>query len=80
MQTHDPAAPRKATNVSVNSDLLQRARDAGLNLSRLLEERLVEAIREIRREEWLAENRTAFDAYNERVEVDGTFGDKARRF
>ena len=80
MKTYDPTAPRKATNVSVNSDLLRQARDAGLNLSGLLEERLVEVIRELQREEWLAENRDAFDAYNARIETVGTFGDKARRF
>ena len=73
-------APRKAVNLSVNSDLMAQARELGLNVSALLEERLADAVREARRETWLAENRQAVDEYNERIAKRGSFGDRTRRF
>ena len=76
----DAAAPRKATNVTVNTDLLRQAREAGLNLSGLLEERLVEALRERRSEQWLAENGEGIADYNDRVRQTGVFSDGLRRF
>lgn len=77
---YDTKAPRKATNLSVNADLIAQARALGLNVSALLEERLVEAVREAQRESWHAENRKALAEYNERVSLRGSFGDKVRRF
>jgi antitoxin CcdA len=77
---YDPEASRKATNVTVNTSLLKLAREHGLNLSRELEERLIEVLIEKRRESWAAENRAALDAYNERVARRGAFGDHLRRF
>ncbi len=76
----DRSAPKKATNVSVNRDLLRQARGLGLNLSQTLEDRLVEIVREHRRESWLEENRDAIDDYNRRVQRDGAFSDGLRRF
>ena len=76
----DPDAPRKATNLSINSDLLAQARALNLNLSRFLEETLAEAIREAHRQDWLAEDQTALRDYNERIAERGSWGDQARRF
>ncbi len=76
----DPDAPRKATNLSINADLLSQARSLNLNLSRLLEERLSEVVREAHRQAWLEANREAIADYNERIEKQGSFGDRARRF
>lgn len=80
MHLYDETAPKKATNLSVNSDLLRAARDAGFNLSGLLEEKLVEMLRERRAREWREENRAAIEAYNRHVEAAGTFGDERHRF
>jgi len=77
---YDPDAPRKAANLSVNSDLMAQARELGLNVSALLEERLAAAVREARREVWLAESQQAVSEYNDRVAERGSFGDRARRF
>lgn len=74
------SAPRKATNLSVNSDLLRIARELGINLSRELEKRLEEIVAEKRRERWLAENQAAIDAYNQHIERHGTFSDGLRTF
>ena len=78
--SYDRSAARKATNLSVNSDLLRIARKLRLNLSRELEVRLEQIIAERRRAAWLEENREAIDAYNEHVERDGVFSDGRRTF
>lgn len=73
-------APRKATNVSINCDLLEQARDLKLNLSATLEQALVEKLREQTRQQWRDENAAAIEAYNTEVEKHGTFGDCVRTF
>lgn len=77
---YDTGAPRKATNLSVNSDLLAQARELNINLSRVFEDRLAEVVREARRERWVKENRVAIEDFNVRVAERGSFGDSARRF
>jgi antitoxin CcdA len=72
--------PKRATNVSIRGDLLDAARDAGINLSASLERALAEDLAEIRRQKWLRDNRDAIDAYNEHVEKHGTFSDDVRGF
>jgi antitoxin CcdA len=79
MNARSPS-PKRAANVSVRSDLLEQARRHDINLSRALEERLVELLREKQRAAWLLRNRAAIDAYNKRVERDGVFSDGLRSF
>lgn len=76
----NPNAPKKPTNLTINSDLLQKAREHHINLSQTLELRLAELIREEKRRQWLEENREAIEAYNRRIEADGVFSDGLRRF
>jgi len=78
--THDRHAPKKPANLSVNGDLLARAREADINLSATLERALIDALRDRERERWLAENRDSIDAYNRSVEADGVFSDRLRGF
>ncbi len=78
--TFDPAARKKATNVTINSDLLARAREAGINLSATLEGALAEKLRERRGAEWLKENRGSIEGYNADVEARGVFSDGLRNF
>jgi antitoxin CcdA len=73
-------APKKPTNVSINSDLLSKARDMNINLSATLELALAEALKQKQRERWLAENQQAIEAYNEHVEKNGVFSDGLRSF
>jgi antitoxin CcdA len=73
-------APRRPVNVSVNSDLLNQARQLDINLSATLEAALATALRSRRREQWLKESRGAIDAYNEYVETHGVFSDGKRTF
>ncbi len=76
----DPNAPKKAANLSVNSDLLRQAREHGINLSEVLESALTDVVRTARQEAWLAENRSAIEKYNRYVEKHGVFSDGLRRF
>ena len=71
---------KKAVNVSINAELLLKARQAGLNISQTLERALEEATREIEQQRWLDENRDAIQAYNDHIQRDGVFSDGLRRF
>lgn len=77
---YDVSAPRRATNVTINADLLRRARELDVNLSRTLEAALVVEVAERARQRWLAENRGAIDAYNHEIERSGCFADSLRGF
>jgi antitoxin CcdA len=74
----DPKAPRRAANVSINADLLRQARELGVNLSRTLETRLEEIVREERKRQWREENRAAIEAFAEHIERNGTIADAFR--
>ena len=77
--TYNALAPKKATHLSINSDLHNQARNLNINLSATLEQALAETLQQRQREQWLAENQAAITAYNERVEREGVFSDGLRR-
>jgi len=77
---YNPNAPKRAANLSVNGDLLNKAKELDINLSATLEQALAEALRKNQRERWLAENRKAINAYNDHVEAHGMFSDDLRSF
>jgi antitoxin CcdA len=74
------AVPKRATNVSVRSDLLAAAREAGVNLSATLERALTEEVAKAKRRKWRDENRESIAAYNEHIEKHGSFSDDVRSF
>lgn len=78
--TTDSTTSKKATNLSINKELLAEARDWKINLSATLEEALLEKVREKKRRQWLEENREAIQACNELAEKNGLFSDKYRVF
>jgi len=71
----DENAPKKATNLSVNSDLLKKARGLEINLSATLESALALQVRKAAREEWLSENEEAINSLNDLAENNGLFSD-----
>ena len=77
---YDTAAPKKATNLTINGDLLDQARALGINLSQTLEQRLVEVLRAERRRRWLEDNREAIRSFNDYVERNGSVADDYRSF
>lgn len=76
----DQSAPKKSTNLSINSDLLRQAKELHINLSQALELRLAELLREEKRRKWQEDNRQAIEDYNRRIESAGIFSDGLRRF
>jgi antitoxin CcdA len=72
------ASGRRATNVSLDPALVEEARRLELNLSRLFEDRLREAIAAERRRRWLEENKEAFAGYARFVERHGIFNEEGR--
>jgi len=76
----DRTLAKRATNVSIRSDLLDAARRAGLNLSATLERALSEELAKVQRARWREENRDAIAAYNDYIEEHGAFSDGVRSF
>jgi antitoxin CcdA len=79
-QTFDESAPKKATNLSLNSDLLNKARSLKINLSSTLEQALIVQVKNAQREARISENREAINALNELSEKNGLFSDSFREF
>lgn len=77
---YDTQAPKRPANLSVNGDLLSKAKELSINLSATLEHALATALRERRRAEWLAQNKAAIEACNDYVEQYGVFSNGLRSF
>ena len=77
---YNPNAPKKSANLSINSDLIQQAKALKINLSKLLEEKLIQTIASQKESLWLQENKEAIEENNERISKKGTFSDRLRRF
>lgn len=73
-------AARARTNVSLDAELLEQAREFEINLSATLEARLREIVAERRRQRWLDENREALADANEFLERHGLWSDGLRQF
>ncbi|WP_376090109.1 type II toxin-antitoxin system CcdA family antitoxin [Roseomonas sp. CCTCC AB2023176] len=69
--TPDLRAPRRATNVSLPSDLVVQARELGVNLSKACENGIREAVAEAKRDAWQRAAAPGIAAYNEHVEKHG---------
>lgn len=65
------SAARKATNVSLDSDLLAEAKTLDINVSRACEEGLAKEVARARSDKWVEENREAIEASNAYVEKHG---------
>jgi antitoxin CcdA len=77
---YDVDAPKKATNLSLNSDLLLKTRALNINLSATLEQALQEKLKVVEAEKWQKENINAISAFNKFVEENGCFSDEYRAF
>ena len=77
-QFFDSTANKKPTNLSINSDLLSRARKMKINLSATLERALVSEIKNAEKERWLKKNKKAISELNNLAEEKGLFSDYFR--
>ena len=79
-ELYDKNAPKKATNLSINSNLLSKARSLDINLSATLEQALAAEVRNNERQKWLEENKKALENCNSLADNNGLFADKHRGF
>ncbi|MEI6803898.1 MAG: type II toxin-antitoxin system CcdA family antitoxin [Burkholderiales bacterium] len=77
---HFENAPKKATNLSLNSKVLEAARAMGINISQTVDTLLAGEIQRRYWEQWNEENKDAIDAYNKRIESEGLPLDRYRSF
>lgn len=77
---YDFSAPKKATNLIINSDLLAKSRALNINLSATLEQALQHQLAQSNSTQWAQENKVAIAAYNAFVGENGCFGDEFREF
>ncbi len=77
---YDTEAPKKPTNLSINSDLLAKTRALNINLSATLEQALKHQLAQAEATKWAKKNKAAIKAYNSFVEENGCFADEYRAF
>ena len=75
---YDDTASKKATNLSINSDLLAKARKLNINLSATLERALEDELRKTEQENWRSANKKAIDELNKLADKNGLFSDSYR--
>jgi antitoxin CcdA len=79
-EAYDQDAPKRPVNIRMNSDLVAQAKEMKINLSKELENHLVELVAERQRRAWKEENQVAIEQYNDRIVHDGLFSDGLRQF
>ena len=62
---------KKAVNLSIDARLAAEAKEAGTNLSAVLEKALQEQLRELRWQTWLKDNEKAIEASNDELKRNG---------
>lgn len=77
---YDYDAPKKPTNLSLNSDLLKKTKALNINLSATLEQALRTKLAEKETAKWAKKNKRAIQAYNNFVDEHGCFSEEHRQF
>lgn len=77
---HFENAPKKATNLSLNSKVLETARDLGMNISQTVDTLLSDEVKRRYWESWNERNKDAMNAYNARIAKHGLPLAKYRTF
>ena len=79
-QNFNPEASKKSTNLSLNSDLVQKAKKENINISFVAEAAIAEELKKRREVEWKEENKEAIQNYNNLIDTVGLFSDGIRSF
>ena len=77
---YNSSAPKRATNLSINSDLLEKSKALKINLSATLEQALTAKLAANEADNWAKSNKQSIKIYNNFVEEHGCFGDEFREF
>lgn len=73
-------ARKRSTNVSLSANIVEQAKELGINVSQACEKGVVAEISARRREKWIEENRAAMESSNAWVEKHGLPLAKYRMF
>ena len=73
-------APNKPTNLSLNSKVLEKARELGMNVSQTVDTLLAAEVRRCYWQKWNEENKDAVAEYNARIASEGLPLAKYRTF
>lgn len=71
---------RAKVNLTLERDTIEAAREMGLNMSRIAEATLTEAVQADRNSRWVEERRAILDAYERQIEADDCALERFRRF
>jgi antitoxin CcdA len=71
---------RKSTNLSLDARLVAEAKNLDINISRVAEKSIADAVAEEKARLWKIENRGALEAWNEYIERNGLPLAKYRQF
>ena len=77
---HRPPMTRRATNLSLSADVLDAARELGINISRECDAHLRELVRREQERRWREQHAAFIDAYNRTVAEQGLPLDEWRSF
>jgi antitoxin CcdA len=77
-QVYDTRAAKRPVNLSLNADLVAKAREAGLNLSSIAEDAVAVALARLARERWDAAIVEACAAHDRYLEQYGSLGEVLR--
>lgn len=73
-------APKRPINLSINSKVLDMAKEMGLNISQTVDALLTEEVMRQYWQRWQTDNAQAIADYNARIEREGTFSQRIRRY
>ena len=62
---------KKATNITLSMEVYQQAKNLGINISQVCEQRLREEIQARMEQQWNAQNAGFLKVYNDMVEAEG---------
>jgi len=73
--SYNTNAPRRAVNLTANSDLVSMVRSENGNLSQLLEQTMITFLAERELDRWKKQNKAAFDSYNSMIAERGSLSE-----
>ena len=73
-------APKRPANLSLNSKVLDMAKELGIDLSQTIDVLLAEEVHRRHREQWLEQNKAAIEAHNARIGRAGTFAQQVQKW
>ncbi|PCJ23194.1 MAG: acetoacetyl-CoA synthase [SAR86 cluster bacterium] len=79
-QIYNFSAPNRATNLSINSDFLEKSKALKINLAATLEQALAAKLAANFADNWAKSNQQPIKGYSNFVDAQGCFGDEFREF